>query len=82
MGDFNVQASRGWRLVMAMTNGDDLPALGLLRIAQILSVISSIRLPRDMQRRRGLIVKWIDDNFESFVPYVTIIRIAPGFHPH
>jgi hypothetical protein len=78
MGDFIVEKSRGWHLVRTIAKTEDLPFLELLRIAQILSIISNIRFPRDMQRRRGLIIKWIDDNIEMFIPYASIIDVAPG----
>jgi hypothetical protein len=76
MGDFDVETSRGWGLAMEMMKGKDPPALVLPRLAQILSMVSSIRFPRDMRRRRGLIIKWIDDSFDSLVSLRAVVEIA------
>jgi hypothetical protein len=76
MGDFDVETNRGWGLAMEMTKGKDPSALVLLRLAQVLSMVSNIRFPRDMRRRRGLIIKWIDDSFDSLVSCRAIVEIA------
>jgi hypothetical protein len=74
LGSFNVATSRGWYLVMRMTKGRNPSLPVLIRLAELLSAMSQIQFPRDMRRRRALIVKWIDDHFNPFALLVSIIE--------
>jgi hypothetical protein len=74
LGNFTVEGSRGWDLVMFLTNVRKPSLRVLIRLAEVLSVMSEIQLPRDMRRRRALIVKWIHDHFDWLTLYAFAIK--------
>jgi hypothetical protein len=75
MDSFQAAESRGWQLLTRMTRGRGLPREQMIQIARIFSLLAGIDLPRAFTRRRDLVVKWFDDNFEVLEPFMTVIHL-------
>lgn len=69
LGDFDVQKSKGLKLLRMITS-HDLTKDSILAICLTLSICIDKRLPRDYKRRKNLLVKWIDTYYDLCLPYV------------
>jgi hypothetical protein len=41
-----------------------------------MSTLTNVRLERDFARRKELLVKWFDDNFEAIEPFFQFIELT------
>jgi hypothetical protein len=64
LGKFNPEGSRGLALIQRMCHSYSLTRESLVVLAQVFSAISGIAFHRDYTRRRTLVIKWFDDNFD------------------
>jgi hypothetical protein len=77
MGDFDPELSRGISLARMVLPEGELTRRFLFSWASLLAGISHLRLPRDSTRRRDLLIKWLDDNYDVLHPFVTLFQLVP-----
>ncbi|OHT11003.1 hypothetical protein TRFO_19497 [Tritrichomonas foetus] len=68
LGDFKPEGSRGLQL-LRMVAPKDITRESLIALCKSLSFFSHIRLERNYTRRRDLLIKWCDDNYDSLLPF-------------
>lgn len=76
-GDFRLDGTRAEEFLHSQVPGGRIDRKQLCRYLQILGLISGVKLPRDYTRRRALLFKWIDDNYDLLSPYMKFITLAP-----
>ena len=69
LGNFNWKESLAWNY-LSSTYGDGLNQKKLLSIAQNCSSSLNISLDRDAKRRKSVLIKWFDDNWNIFEPFL------------
>jgi hypothetical protein len=77
-GTFRAEGSRGWQLIEHIANGERLGRMDIWKLATVFSIVSGIRFPRNMTRRRNLIVKWFDEHADELLVYTFVIRFTIG----
>lgn len=79
LGDFRPITSAGFKLIQEMAGCsqcyDDLSRNLLLSLATVVSTILDIQFPRNFSRRKSLIVKWFDINYDRISPIKNNIRV-------
>lgn len=62
LGDFNVETSKGKILIEKLCGRElkEIKAHSIFRIAKLISELTDIQLPRNIYRRKDLMVKWFD----------------------
>jgi hypothetical protein len=68
MNNFKAEGSRGLMFIKLLCPGHNLTRESLIVLAKTFASISGVRFPRDYARRRDLVIKWFDDNFETLEP--------------
>jgi hypothetical protein len=76
LGEFEVQDSPAWALLMKMTRGPSLVKHNLTKLVMLMSDVSGIRLTRDFTRRSDLMVKWVDMHFAQLEPLTTVFEVG------
>jgi hypothetical protein len=79
LGDFESERSRAWELLDRMS-AQTFSRQALISLASIFSLLIDVPLKRDYTRRKDLIVKWLDMNYEAvepWVPYITVEHMEP-----
>jgi hypothetical protein len=77
LGDFNPELSRGMSLARMVLPEGELTRRLLFSWASLLAGISHLRLPRDSTRRRDLLIKWLDENYDTLEPFVHLFELVP-----
>jgi hypothetical protein len=71
---FNVKASMGWQAI-AKHFGEHLTQTELLSVAQVIGNEVGIKIDREAKRRKEVLVKWFDENYEhvrEVLPRITL----------
>lgn len=74
LGDFDPYHSRGWELIQYLTH-HQVSRHALISIATILAGIIGIPFERDYSRRKDLVIKWFDQNYELIMPFKDCFEI-------
>lgn len=72
--DFDYTKSRAYEMVQHITNNPSRHVL--LLIAQILSGLTGIKFKRDFQRKSDLIYMYIDDCYDIFCPFASVLSVT------
>ena len=72
LNGFCSKNSKAWETIMKYF-GENLNQMELNSIAEVLSDLLSINLDREAKRRREVLIKWFDENFEKIEPYLKLI---------
>lgn len=81
-GSFEIKNSRGLKLIEELFNNrqfDTISRNSLLSLTIILSTLTQIPFPRNFSRRKALIVKWFDTNYDILSqtkPFVNLEFVA------
>jgi hypothetical protein len=75
-GTFKAEGSRGWQLIGQIANGEKLGRRDILKLATLFSIVSDIEFPRNMTRRRDLIVKWFDEHADGLLMWASVIKLT------
>jgi hypothetical protein len=82
LGGFTPEGSRGMQMIDDLIPDGHPTCHSLVALAKIFSSISGIPFHRDFTRRRALVIKWFDDNFDSLQVVRTIVTIATEPRKH
>lgn len=74
LGDFDPNNSRGMELIEHLTH-HQVSRHALISIATILSGIIGVPFERDFSRRKNLVIKWFDMNYDLILPYKDCFEI-------
>jgi hypothetical protein len=77
LGDFQAEESRASRLMQNLYEGSMTRRL-LFSLGSLVSTLSGVRLPRDYTRRRDLLLKWFDENYDALEDYAKLFRLEHG----
>lgn len=72
--DFDYERSTAW-FELQRRGWDRLNQAELLRIAQILGTKTGISIDREAKRRKGVLVKWFDENMDLLGPKMGFIKL-------
>jgi hypothetical protein len=72
---FKPEGSRGEALLRQLCPQGELSRRSLYSVVSILSAITGIPLERDMTRRKGLLVKWLDQHCDFVEPFLKFIEL-------
>jgi hypothetical protein len=75
LGGFHAEGSRAARRLRAMFPQGELTRRSLYSFASLVGALGGVTLPRDFTRRKELLVKWFDDNFDALEPYLGFFRL-------
>jgi hypothetical protein len=75
LGDFQVEGSRGYRLVKSICPEENLDRKGLMNLAILFSSATGVEFTRSYQRLRPLVIKFLDDNYDTFAVFAPMIRV-------
>lgn len=68
LGDFNVETSKGLQF-LKMINEDNLTKESIQGICEFFSKLTGQPVLRDYKRRKALLIKWIDENYDNCLHY-------------
>lgn len=74
LSNFDFVRSRAWK-VIKQKGWDTLNQKELLSIASILASKCNISLDREAKRRKPILVKWFDENFDIIAPIFNCIQL-------
>lgn len=74
LGDFDPYNSRGWDLIKYMTH-HQVSRHALISLATILSGLIGIPFERDYSRRKDLVIKWFDTNYDEIIQFKDCFEI-------
>jgi hypothetical protein len=78
LGVFQAASSRAAHRLRLMYPHGDLTRRALYSFASLLSFLTGVKLARDFSRRKDLLVKWLDDNFDTLEPYLQFFELDPN----
>jgi hypothetical protein len=67
---------KGRCLLERIGDGRELTRAITITIAGVLSIRANVPLPRGATRKRDLVIKWLDDNFDGLSPFAPLINLA------
>ena len=68
LGNFNAKKSRGYQLILTILS-EPISLASLISLATLLSFLIEIPFSRDYTRRKDLVIKWFDDNYDYIFPF-------------
>lgn len=71
---FNANRSIAW-IYLRSNYGDKITHNELIRIAKIVSTYTGIKVSRDAKRRKVVLLKWFDENWQTIKPVLTMVSI-------
>jgi hypothetical protein len=71
---FHEDGSRGQALLERIYPGGHLTRRALYSFLSIISALAGVPLERHMTRRRSLLVKWLDVNYDCLEPYIKFVE--------
>jgi hypothetical protein len=77
LAGFDPRGSNGEKLLQAISGENKLTRCGLSCFCSVLAALSAVPLPRDMTRRKVLLVKWMDLNYDTLEPFVKFMVLHP-----
>jgi hypothetical protein len=72
---FNPKDNQIWN-ALAQKFGTNLKQPELLSIAAVLSKSANVRLDRDAKRRKSVLLKWFEENWNSICPFLDYVVLA------
>jgi hypothetical protein len=75
---FQPESSRAAQRLRVFYPHGDLTRRALCSFATVLAVLAGVTLPRDLTRRRNLLMKWFDDHFDALEPYLQFFELDPN----
>jgi hypothetical protein len=78
LGNFHAENSRAAQRLGRMYPHGDLTRRSLYSFASLLGALAGVKLPRDFTRRKDLLLKWFDDNFDALEPYLRFFDLDPN----
>jgi hypothetical protein len=78
LGDFHAESSRAAQKLRTLYPHGDLTRRSLCSFASLVSALADVKLARDFTRRRELLIKWFEDNYEALEPYLAFFELDPG----
>ena len=76
MSNFQPKECKAWKEI-TQKFGNNIKQQELLSIANVLSSSAKLKLDRDAKRRKTVLIKWFDENWEAikpFLPYVVLVN--------
>ena len=73
---FNPEGSRGKQLLDNLYPGE-MTRRSLYSFTTLWAALAGIKLQRDFTRRKDLLIKWIDDNYDKIQPYAQFFKLDP-----
>jgi hypothetical protein len=77
LGDFRAENSRAAERLRALYPHGDLTRRSLCSVASLIAALADVKLARDFTRRRELLIKWFEDNYEALEPYLAFFELDP-----
>jgi hypothetical protein len=74
-GDFRPEGSRAMALMLEKYPVGMLTRNLVLSFCDVLSGVSGIRLPRDLKRRRALLLKWLEDHYDKLKAIADLMEL-------
>ena len=68
LGNFDAKKSRGYQFILGILS-EPISLSSLISLATIISFLSGIPFSRDYTRRKDLVIKWFDDNYDDIFPF-------------
>jgi hypothetical protein len=78
LGDFHSETSRAARRLRELFPFGELTRRSLYSFATLIGALADVKLNRDFTRRRELLIKWFDDNFDALEPYLGFFEFDPN----
>jgi hypothetical protein len=78
LGDFQANESRAAQKLGILYPHGELTRRSLYSFASLVATLAGVKLPRDYTRRKDLLLKWFDDNFETVEPYLRFFDLDPN----
>ena len=75
MNGFDPKDNRVWSEI-ANRFGANVKQGELTNIAQVIAAHAGIKLDRDAKRRKGVLLKWFDENWEKITPFLDYVILA------
>jgi hypothetical protein len=72
LGGFNAKDTPVWKEI-TQRFGNNIKQPELLSIAQVLASSADVKLDRDAKRRKTVLVKWFEENWERIAPYLDYV---------
>lgn len=77
LGNFNPKDNEVWRF-LTLRFGQNIKQQELLSIADVLSKNAGIKLDRDAKRRKSVLIKWFEENWQQIKPYINYVVLDDG----
>jgi hypothetical protein len=74
VGSFSTRESRPWKYLQGR-GLDQLSSKELLGIAHVLAKETNLQIDREARRRKGMLVKWMDDNWDVIFPVFPTLQL-------
>jgi hypothetical protein len=78
LGGFHADNSRAAQEFRVLYPYGELTRRSLYSFASLVATLAEVKLPRDFTRRKDLLLKWFDDNFEVVGPYLRFFELDPN----
>jgi hypothetical protein len=75
LGDFQVEGSRGYLLMKSIFPEENIDRISLRSLAIAFSLLTGVEFKRSYERLRPLMIKFLDDNYDTFAVFTPIIRV-------
>jgi hypothetical protein len=75
--DFHANGSGAVQTLQMRYPEDERTRRSLYSLASLVSALAGVTLHRDYARRKELLFKWFDDNFEVVEPYLRLFAFDP-----
>ena len=69
---FNITNSRAWKEI-CQRYGPSLNQTELLSLAEVISMNLSLKVDREAKRRKEVLIKWYDENFDEIRPFLDYV---------
>jgi hypothetical protein len=77
LAGFHAETSRAAERLHLIYPHGDLTRRSLYSFASLLGALAGVKLARDFTRRRDLLIKWMDDNFDALEPFLPFFELDP-----
>lgn len=80
LGTFNAKDNEPWKEI-TQRFGANIKQPELLSIANVLSQSANVKLDRDAKRRKKVLIKWFDENWDAIKPFLDYIVLEDNNSP-
>jgi hypothetical protein len=77
LGNFHADTSRAAQRLRQLYPYGELTRRSLYSLASLIGPLAGVQLPRDFTRRKDLLIKWFDDNFDDLRSYFDFFTLEP-----